>query len=214
MLCRHTHRRALAGMLASVALVSGALVLGAVGLHLDHTPTSAAADVTAVSGGAQALRPAVRLRRSGGMRLPVGALADGSRGRCTILDNFGDSRGTGRLHEGLDIMAALGQEVFAVADGTLVRLDPLESARSGLAWALVADTGAYFYYAHLSAIADGLMVGTRVRDGQVIGYIGDSGNAGPGNTHLHFEVRPAGQGTPAVDPLPLLDVPINCSIVV
>lgn len=198
------------GAVAAVVLTFGAMVVE-VG---DSAVSVAATDLSAVEGGAHASRQAVRLRRSGGMRLPVGGLPDGSPGRCTVLDNFGDPRGTGRTHEGLDIMASLGQEVFAVADGVLVRLDPLESPRSGLAWALLADTGAYFYYAHLSAIAAGLAVGARVRDGQVIGYVGDSGNAGPGNTHLHFEVRPGGQGTPAVDPMPLLDVPVICRIVV
>lgn len=198
--------------IGSMLIVS--TVFGAGLVRLTEGVGSAASGVMSVTGGADASHRAVRLRRSGGLRFPVGTHPDGSLGRCTVLDNFGDPRSAGRTHEGIDVMAALGQEVFAVADGTLVRLDPIESTRSGLAWALVADAGGYFYYAHLSAVADGLVVGARVRSGQVIGYVGDTGNAGAGNTHLHFEVRPGGQGTPAVDPMPLLDVPITCLVAV
>ncbi len=133
--------------------------------------------------------------------------------RCAILDNFGDPRGSGRRHEGIDILATLGQEVYAVADGELVDQADASASLSGNAWGLVAfEDGTYYFYAHLSGFAAGLRPGDCVRKGQLIGYVGDTGNPGPGNYHLHFEVRPGGKRASAVDPLPLLDVPASCTI--
>jgi murein DD-endopeptidase MepM/ murein hydrolase activator NlpD len=132
--------------------------------------------------------------------------------RCDILDNFGDLRSGGRRHEGVDILATLGQEVYAVADGVLVNQADASASLSGNAWGLTAGDGTYFFYAHLSAFAAGLELGDTVSRGQVIGYVGDTGNPGPGNYHLHFEVHPGGQRAPAIDPLPLLVIPNSCSI--
>ena len=69
----------------------------------------------------------------------------------------------------------------------------------------VGDTR--YRYFHLSAFADGLAVGDTVVAGQLIGYVGDTGNPGAGNYHLHFEVRPANV---PVDPVPLLAIPSTC----
>ncbi len=158
--------------------------------------------------GATVTAPAKRLRRVGGLMFPMGPAP-----RCDILDNFGDARSGGRSHEGIDILATLGQEVYAVADGVLVNQADASASLSGNAWGLIADTdGTYYLFAHLSRFADGLSLRDRVRRGQVIGYVGDTGNPGPGNYHLHFEVHPGGQRAAAVDPLPLLEVPFSCSI--
>lgn len=141
---------------------------------------------------------------------------------CEVLNNYGGdskSRGSGG-HQGLDIGATEGQEVYAVADGVLEiqHTDPDTSA--GLGWRLWVDnpidgTVQYRYY-HLAGFADGLEVGSVVTKGQVIGYVGDTGNATPGGHHLHFEVRPGDKqryGSPdPVDPLPLLDVPTICNL--
>ena len=153
-------------------------------------------------------RPARRLRRTGSLLFPMGSLP-----RCAILDNFGEPRGNGtRIHEGIDILATEGQEVYAVADGKLVNQTGADASLSGNSWGLTAIDGTYYFYAHLSRFADGLKVGDSVRRNQVIGYVGDTGNPGPGNYHLHFEVHPGGIRQPAVDPLPLLEVPFVCSI--
>jgi murein DD-endopeptidase MepM/ murein hydrolase activator NlpD len=158
--------------------------------------------------GATVTAPAKRLRRVGGIMFPMGPEP-----RCDILDNFGDFRSGGRAHEGIDILATLGQEVYAVADGVLVNQADASASLSGNAWGLTADEdGTYYFFAHLSRFADGLKLGDRVRRGQVIGYVGDTGNPGPGNYHLHFEVHPRGQRAAAVDPLPLLEVPFECTI--
>jgi murein DD-endopeptidase MepM/ murein hydrolase activator NlpD len=133
--------------------------------------------------------------------------------RCAILDNFGDPRGSGRRHEGIDILATLGQDVYAVADGELVDQADATASLSGNAWGLEAfEDGTYYFFAHLSGFAPGLRTGDCVRKGQLIGYVGDTGNPGPGNYHLHFEVRPNGKRGAAIDPLPLLEVPASCTI--
>jgi peptidoglycan LD-endopeptidase LytH len=153
-------------------------------------------------------RPAKRLRQLGSLMFPMEPEP-----RCNILDNFGDSRSGGRSHEGIDILATLGQEVYAVADGTLTRQAGADASLSGNAWGLTATAdGTYYFYGHLSAFTEGLKVGDRVTLGQVIGYVGDTGNAGPGNYHLHFEVHPGGQRNGAVDPLPYLEIPKACSV--
>lgn len=137
--------------------------------------------------------------------------------RCDILNNFGDGRSGGRLHEGIDILATLGQEVYAMVDGTLTAQaiagsGSVGASLSGNLWRLTAATGGtYYVYGHLSAFAAGLTKGSTVSKGQVIGYVGDTGNAGAGNYHLHYEVHPGGGA--AVDPLPmLLPVPAACRV--
>lgn len=137
--------------------------------------------------------------------------------RCEILDNFGDGRSGGRTHAGIDILATLGQEVYAMVDGTLTVQVVAGSNQSGASlsgnlWQLTAATGGtYYVYAHLSAFADGLTKGSKVVKGQLLGYVGDTGNPGPGNYHLHFEIHP--NGGAAVNPLPLLQpVPAACKV--
>lgn len=124
------------------------------------------------------------------------------------LNNFGDGRSGGRVHEGDDIAAPQNTPVYAVVDGTLYRQvsPPVPNdTLSGNAWYLRDDaTGAYYFYAHLDHFAD-LPVGSTVKAGDVIAYVGDTGNPGPGNYHLHFEIHPYGNGT-VINPQPYLDV--------
>ena len=148
-----------------------------------------------------------RLKQLGSLLFPMGPSP-----RCFILDNFGDPRSGGRRHEGVDLLATLGQEVYAVADGVLTDQTDASSPLAGNSWGLVATTGEYYFYAHLSAFAPGLTKGATVRRGDLIGYVGDTGNPGVGNFHLHFEVHPGGRRSPAVDPLPLLAIPGACTV--
>lgn len=104
-----------------------------------------------------------------------------------IRDTFTDSRSEGRVHDAIDIMAPGGTPVLAAADGEIVRL--FQSDRGGTTiYQLSPDKKLVFYYAHLQSYAAGLAVGKYARQGEVIGYVGDTGNAGTGNYHLHFSV--------------------------
>ena len=106
--------------------------------------------------------------------------------RAELLDHFDDPRGE-RRHEAIDIMAPRGTPVRAVEDGVIARL--FESRLGGLS-IYQFDPGARFsyYYAHLERYAPSLSESETVRRGQVIGYVGTSGNAPDEAPHLHFAI--------------------------
>jgi murein DD-endopeptidase MepM/ murein hydrolase activator NlpD len=114
-----------------------------------------------------------------------------------FVDSWGYPRSGGRSHQGVDMFAAYGAPLYAVADGTIARVGT--SALGGLALHLVDDAGDRYYYAHLSGVA--VTEGQRVRAGEVVGGNGDSGNARGTPPHLHWEVHPG--GGPPVNPYPL-----------
>jgi len=104
-----------------------------------------------------------------------------------LRDTFTDARSEGRSHDAIDIMAPAGTPVLAASDGEIVRL--FQSERGGITiYQLSPDKKLVFYYAHLQGYAEGLAVGKFARQGEVIGYVGDTGNAGVGNYHLHFSI--------------------------
>jgi murein DD-endopeptidase MepM/ murein hydrolase activator NlpD len=105
-----------------------------------------------------------------------------------------------RLHMGTDIFAAMGTPVRAPSDG---RVRITNSGLGGLAVYVVEPNGSFVYLAHLSGVADGVTQGTPVTVGQVVGFVGDSGNARGGSPHLHIEFHPGGGS--ATDPKPILD---------
>jgi peptidoglycan hydrolase-like protein with peptidoglycan-binding domain len=130
-------------------------------------------------------------------------------GRCAFIDTWHADRGEGRLHEGVDIIAASGKELYAVADGTITRVYTAATAsRTGNGYRLTAPDGSYYFYAHLSSFAPDVMLGSVVRAGQLIGYVGATGNASV--PHLHFEVHPGG-GAP-VNPYPIVKAIDACSV--
>jgi len=134
----------------------------------------------------------------GKLLFPVSAASD-----CYVLDNFGDARGSTRLHEGVDIMGSAGFPVFAVANGVLTQRYT-NTGTAGWGWTLFdASTRTTYKYFHLAEDPVGLVEGSSVTAGQTIGYVGKSGTFGENNYHLHFEVRP---NNVAIDPLPLLVV--------
>jgi peptidoglycan LD-endopeptidase LytH len=103
-----------------------------------------------------------------------------------LVDHFADPRGD-RRHEAIDIMAPRGTPVLAVEDGTIVKL--YESTRGGLTVYQFDPEERYaYYYAHLDRYARGLAAGDRVERGQVIAYVGSSGNAPESAPHLHFAI--------------------------
>jgi murein DD-endopeptidase MepM/ murein hydrolase activator NlpD len=104
-----------------------------------------------------------------------------------LRDTFQDARSEGRAHDAIDIPAPRGTPVLAAADGRIVKL--WQSVPGGTTiYQLDPDNKTIYYYAHLDRYADGLAEGQVVRRGQVIAYVGDTGNAGAGNYHLHFSI--------------------------
>lgn len=104
-----------------------------------------------------------------------------------LRDTFIEARSEGRQHDAIDIIAPRGTAVLAAADGKIARL--FNSEKGGITlYQLSPDQQFVFYYAHLERYADGVKDGKPVKQGEVIGYVGDTGNAVPGNTHLHFAV--------------------------
>ncbi|HEV3052628.1 MAG TPA: M23 family metallopeptidase, partial [Longimicrobium sp.] len=107
--------------------------------------------------------------------------------REQLHDTYNQSRSEGRTHHAIDIHAPRGTPVIAVVDGVIRKLH--SGSRGGLAIYLMDDDGSTrYYYAHLDGYAQGLYEGQRVQRGEVIGYVGDTGNAQPGDYHLHFSV--------------------------
>jgi peptidoglycan hydrolase-like protein with peptidoglycan-binding domain len=117
------------------------------------------------------------------------------RGPHSYTDDYLAPRATGP-HHAIDIIAARGTPVVAVADGTIDSLSREDTGLGGLRIWLRDDAGTTYYYAHLSAIAVTLAPGVRVAAGQAIGAVGRTGNARGGVHHLHFEMHPGG-GPPA-----------------
>jgi murein DD-endopeptidase MepM/ murein hydrolase activator NlpD len=105
-----------------------------------------------------------------------------------LRDTFTDARSEGRVHDAIDIMAPRNAPVVAAADGRVVKL--FRSAKGGITLyqLAAADEHIVFYYAHLERYADGLTEGHVARRGETLAYVGDTGNASPGNTHLHFQI--------------------------
>ncbi|WP_414676456.1 M23 family metallopeptidase [Longimicrobium sp.] len=125
-----------------------------------------------------------------------------------LTDTYTQARGQGRVHDAIDIPAARGTPVLATAEGTVLKL--FQSARGGTTlYELARDGRTIYYYAHLDRYAAGMAEGKALRQGEVIGSVGNTGNAGPGNYHLHFEVTTTADpkrywaGTPQ-NPYPLL----------
>jgi murein DD-endopeptidase MepM/ murein hydrolase activator NlpD len=118
-----------------------------------------------------------------------------------LSDNYTQGRAGGALHEALDIMAPRGTPVLAVEDG---RVAKLFLSKPGGITLYQFDPGAEFayYYAHLDGYADGIAEGSVLRKGQLIGYVGSTGNASAGAPHLHFAIYKLGpekqwwRGTP------------------
>ena len=126
---------------------------------------------------------------------------------AALRDNFDERRGN-VAHEALDIMAPRGTPVVAVEDGKIVKL--FKSKPGGLTiYQLDPSEKLAYYYAHLDRYAPGLAEGQLLKRGEVLGYVGSTGNANPAGPHLHFAVFVLGpekrwwKGT-AVNPYPLL----------
>jgi murein DD-endopeptidase MepM/ murein hydrolase activator NlpD len=168
---------ALRGVFAALALAS--LATPAHAQRLLGTPVAQARSLASASTGLASARNA---DASAGLLVPVEGIS-----RTQLRDTYNQSRSEGRTHHAIDIHAPRGTPVVAVANGTVLKLH--QGARGGIAVYLMDDDGrTRYYYAHLDAYAQGLHEGQRVERGEVIGFVGDTGNAQPGDYHLHFSV--------------------------
>ena len=185
------------GSLAPTATESPVMTLplpaSTVSTAAERTPTPGPGGPTSASG-AGALDS---------LLLPVQGLAVSA-----LTDTFTDARGEGRVHDAIDIMAARGTPVLATHDGQVVKL--FTSVRGGLT-IYQFDPGRThaYYYAHLDRYADGLVEGKPVARGDVIGYVGSTGNASADAPHLHFAIFVLGPDKrwwegQAINPYPLL----------
>lgn len=177
------------------------VVVGGFASLLSFAPPRAATDAPAM--------PAARVQgpaavTSSGLVVPVSGYP-----RAALVDSWGDARGGGtRGHEGIDIIAPSGTPVVAATAGRIEKL--FQSDLGGKTLYQRSGDGRWvYYYAHLARYAEGIAEGASVRAGQTIAYVGDTGDAGPGNFHLHFAASRMAEGDrwwqgEPVNPYPLL----------
>lgn len=213
-----------------LAFTLGALTAGALIWRIDHLATLAAVeaearpDVAGVTtelstdarrqsaavatvGSSEDQTDAVRLLQRRRLEVPVQGVS-----RNQLFDSFDEGRVGGlRKHEALDIMAPRGTAVLSVEGGRVAKL--FTSVAGGLTIYIFDPAEMFsYYYAHLDRYANGLREGQDVRRGDVIGYVGSTGNASEDAPHLHFAIfqlnadRKWWQGTP-INPYPVLREP-------
>jgi murein DD-endopeptidase MepM/ murein hydrolase activator NlpD len=168
------------GMAAGLVLSAAAIAVWLVVRHRGVSGPATRPAATTAEAAAATLANAEELR---GRRLefPVEGVP-----REKLVDTFDDPR-TGHIHEAADILAPRNTPVRAVETGTIARL--LSNASGGnTIYQLDPSERFVYYYAHLERYADGLREGQKVDRGQVIGYVGTSGNAPRNTPHLHFAI--------------------------
>lgn len=214
LMTRHASTPAAATPAASRTMLPG-------GMQATEDPASTSAPAIAMPGaaattpastGTEVAAPIPTATTSPAAVAPSGVLLPVSGIRPEQLsDTYNDLRGGTRIHEALDIMAARGTPVMAAVDGTVAKLF-ISDAGGLTVYEFDATSTHAYYYAHLDRYAPGLREGQALRQGEVIGYVGSTGNASPDAPHLHFAIFLLGpekqwwKGTP-VNPYPLLTTP-------
>jgi murein DD-endopeptidase MepM/ murein hydrolase activator NlpD len=187
---------------AALAVVQGELQVAQQEQSLDRYKKALAAQAAAAFAAAQEQKsqtaPADPALAS---RIPVLSLVCPVAGPVSFTDDWGQPRSNWRVHQGTDIFAVRGTPNVAVGDG--IAKQSHNSLGGNSVWVYTTDGNA-FYYAHLDAYegawnADGARV---VKKGEVIGYLGNTGNASGGPTHTHFQIHPGDIGP--INPYPLL----------
>ena len=163
--------------------------------------------------------PAVRATGVGPTAVPASGDAATMTGEVLLLpvqgitaaqlqDTFTDARSGGRVHDAIDIMAPAGTPVLAADNGSIVKL--FNSKLGGITLYEFDEKGdVAYYYAHLQSYAPNVTENMKVKKGDVIGYVGSTGNASPTAPHLHFAVMVLGpeknwwKGV-SINPFPLL----------
>jgi murein DD-endopeptidase MepM/ murein hydrolase activator NlpD len=129
------------------------------------------------------------------IRMPIVGITSSN-----LYDSWGDPREGGRRrHRGIDIFAPRGAQVVAVADGIISFIG--EQPKGGQCIWLTTESGRSFYYAHLDRWAPGLYEGMEVQSGDLIGFVGNTGNAVSTPPHLHFGIN---EDDEMVNPFPVL----------
>jgi murein DD-endopeptidase MepM/ murein hydrolase activator NlpD len=141
--------------------------------------------------------PAPSSGGSAGQIIGSGSWVCPVQGPHSFTDTFGAPRGNGRTHKGNDIFAPLGTPIVAVVSGSVF----FQGDPDGGNAAYVSGGGTTYYYAHLNDYVGGAR---NVSAGELIGHVGNTGDAAGGPTHLHFEIRPGGPNGAAIDPYPTL----------
>lgn len=132
--------------------------------------------------------------------VPAGSYLFPVAGPARFSDDWLAARPGGRSHQGIDIFAAAGTPIVAVADGSLYNVG--YNGLGGWRLWLRDGNGTTYYFAHLTAFAPAAREGASVTRGTVVGYVGTSGDAQGTSPHLHFEIHPGG-GYP-VPPYPIV----------
>ncbi len=133
--------------------------------------------------GVAALEEAVEMLRDRDLEMPIDDVDEDD-----LRDTFFDSRGSGRAHEALDIMAPRHTPVRAVDAGVIAKLFNSQGGGGVTIYQFDPSRTFSYYYAHLDRYAPGLREGQTVRRGETIGYVGSTGNASPNTPHLHFAI--------------------------
>jgi peptidoglycan LD-endopeptidase LytH len=132
--------------------------------------------------------------RSGGSFAATGDWMCPVQGARAFSNDWGNPRSGGRRHQGTDMLSPRGTPVVAPVSGSIHRND---SSNGGVSFYLMGVDGIEYFGAHLDSYVGG---SGQVSQGQIVGYVGNTGNARGGPTHLHFEIHPGGGG--AVNPYP------------
>lgn len=141
-----------------------------IGTNREQTQNAAQTDVTGLSNSSNSLMiPVIGIKRE------------------QLQDTFNAARSEGRVHNAIDIMAPSGTPVVAATDGEIAKF--FNSERGGITiYQYSSDKKRVYYYAHLQKRAENIKETDFVKQGTVIGFVGDTGNAGAGNYHLHFSI--------------------------
>lgn len=169
------------------------------GLHILLLAACTSAPKRPASGGL----PPAQLQKLKSMRLPGSLPLPVSNAQRQALQNtWGASRSQGRAHEGIDILAPRGTKVYSATDGLIADLRN-NNLGGKVVW-IIGPAGSWHYYAHLDGHKRGLNVGDSIKKGDLIGYVGNSGNARHTAPHLHYGIYLDGKGRGAVNPFPYL----------
>ena len=183
-------------------LAAGKTAVGAVD-EPPHAVVEAPAATSGKSGIIPPTAPEARALAARDLTIPVQGVSAGK-----LVRSYHDPRSGGRDHEALDILAPRNTAVVAVEDGTIAKLF-FSKAGGNTIYQFDPGREYSYYYAHLERYADGLKEGDSIHRGQVIGYVGTSGNAPKETPHLHFAIfrltadKRWWEGTP-IDPFDIL----------